>query len=252
VIGDAEFAGYVGERLGGLAGVTAVALGGSRAAGNQRPDSDWDFAVYYRGRFDPGELRGLGWPGEIFPVGGWGGGVFNGGAWLRVEGRPVDVHYRDLDDVEHHLAEAREGRFRVERLLFHLAGVPTYIVVAELAVNVVLCGELPSPGGYPDKLREAAHRSWLADALRTLGYARDAYAARGHLTSTAGAIALAVTQAAHATLAARGEWVTNEKTLVERAGLRAADEVLAGLSPEPDVLARAVDSARDLIQRISG
>jgi predicted nucleotidyltransferase len=26
----------------------AVALGGSRAAGTQRPDSDWDFSLYYR------------------------------------------------------------------------------------------------------------------------------------------------------------------------------------------------------------
>jgi hypothetical protein len=51
------------------------------------------------------------------------GGVFSGGAWLRVEGRPVDVHYRDLDDVEHQIAEAGEGRFRIERLMFHLAGV---------------------------------------------------------------------------------------------------------------------------------
>jgi predicted nucleotidyltransferase len=252
VVGDGEFPGFVAERLGGLAGVTAVALGGSRAAGTQRPDSDWDFAVYYRGQFDPGELRGLGWPGEIFPVGGWGGGVFNGGAWLTVDGRSVDVHYRDLDDVEHHLAEAREGRFRIERLLFHLAGVPTYIVVAELAVNLVLRGDLPSPGGYPDKLREAAHRRWLADALHTLGYARDTYAARGQLTGTAGAIALAITQAAHATLAARGEWVTNEKTLLERAGLRAADEVLAGLRGEPAALMDAVDSARGLIQQITG
>jgi hypothetical protein len=53
-----------------------------------------------------------------------------------------------------------------------VAGVPTYIVAAELAVNVVLRGELPSPGGYPAKLRETAHRAWLADALRNLGYAR--------------------------------------------------------------------------------
>ena len=32
--------------------------------------------------FDPDRLRALGWPGEIFPIG---GGVFNGGAWLRTQ-----------------------------------------------------------------------------------------------------------------------------------------------------------------------
>ncbi len=119
-----------------------MSLGGSRAAGTAGPagpDSDWDFAVYYRGAgFDPAGLRSLGWPGEIFPIGGWGGGVFNGGAWLTAGARRIDVHYRDLDDVEHHLAEAQAGRFGIERLLFHLAGIPTYIVAAELALNQVL------------------------------------------------------------------------------------------------------------------
>jgi len=77
---DAKFPGHVAERLSSVPGVTAVALGGSRAAGTQRPDSDWDFSLYYRGRFDPQDLRALGWPGEISRIGGWGGGVFNGGA----------------------------------------------------------------------------------------------------------------------------------------------------------------------------
>lgn len=249
---DTDFPSYIARRLADVPGVTAVALGGSRAEGTHRQDSDWDFSLYYRGQFDPEDLRSLGWPGEISPVGGWGGGVFNGGAWLRAEGTPVDVHYRDLDDVERHLAEAREGRFRIERLLFHLAGVPTYIVVAELAVHVVLHGELPSPGGYPDKLRESASRRWLADARHTLGYARDAHAARGHLADTAGAIALALAQAAHGLLAARGEWITNEKALLDRAGLRHADQVLAGLAAEPRSLVAAVDAASDLIGEITG
>lgn len=249
---DTEFLGYVAERLRGIPGVTAVALGGSRAAGTQRPDSDWDFSLYYRGRFDPEDLRALGWPGEISQIGGWGGGVFNGGAWLRADGRPVDLHYRDLDEVGHHLTEAREGRFRIERLLFHLAGVPTYIVVAELAVHVVLHGDLPALGGYPDKLRESAHRRWLADAQHTLGYARDAHASRGHLADTAGAIALALAQGAHAALAARGEWITNEKALLDRAGFRQGDDLLAGLTADPGSLLAAVDAAGDLIGEIAG
>ena len=178
--------------------------------------------------------------------------MFNGGAWLRAGGRPVDVHYRDLDEVGWHLAEAVEGRFRIERLLFHLAGVPTYIVVAELAVNVVLYGELPSPGGYPDRLRQAAHERWMADARRTLGYARSAYAGRGRLTETAGAIALAFAQGAHATLAARGEWITNEKALLDRAGFRRADEVLGALTADAGSLVAAIDAASDLIGEAAG
>jgi predicted nucleotidyltransferase len=251
---DLPFARRVAGALATVPGVLAVGLGGSRAAGTHRPDSDWDFSLYYRGAsgaFDPENLRGLGWPGEIFPVGGWGGGVFNGGAWLRVDGTPADVHYRDLDDVEFRIAEASAGRFDVERLAFHLAGIPTYIVVGELAENVVLHGDLPSPG-YPDALRRAARGRWLGDARATLGYARSAHAARGHLADTAGAIALALAQAAHGVLAARGEWVTNEKTLLDRAGLRRGDALLAGLSADPRVLAGAVDAAARLVEEASG
>lgn len=245
-VGDEEFADYVASRLASLPGVLAVSLGGSRASGANRPDSDWDFAIYYRGRFDPGDLRALGWPGEASAIGGWGGGVFNGGAWLRVEGRPVDVHYRDLDDVEHQIAEASEGRFRIERLMFHLAGIPTYIVAAELALNRVLRGSLPKPE-YPAKLRITASQRWRADARLTLGYAREAHAARGHVADTAGLIATAGAQAAHAVLAGRGEWITNEKTLLDRAGLRSVDGVLSGLAADPEPLTRAGDEAERLL-----
>jgi hypothetical protein len=50
-------------------------------------------SVYYRARFDPQTLRDVGWPGEVTEIGGW-GGVFNGGAWLDIDGRRTDVHYR--------------------------------------------------------------------------------------------------------------------------------------------------------------
>jgi predicted nucleotidyltransferase len=66
---DEAFVGYVTETLAGLPGVVAVALGGSRGTRTNRPDSDWDFAVYYRGTFDPADLRAVGWPGEVSELG---------------------------------------------------------------------------------------------------------------------------------------------------------------------------------------
>ncbi|WP_338683092.1 nucleotidyltransferase domain-containing protein [Streptomyces acidiscabies] len=236
---DAQFLDTVTDRLAALPGVRAVALGGSRAQGTQRPDSDWDLAVYYRGAFEPADLRAVGWPGEVSEVGGWGGGVFNGGAWLSVEGRRVDVHYRDLDVVERELARAREGRYDVEPLLFHLAGIPTYLVVAELAVNRVLRGDAPRPDGYPEKLRTAASARWYDTARATLAYAHAAHAREGRWTEALGAIAVAATQAGHAVLAARGEWVTNEKRLLERAGLRDVDGVVVGAGDIGEAIDRA-------------
>jgi len=242
---DTVFLDTLAGRLAALPTVRAVALGGSRAQGIHRPDSDWDLAVYYRAPFDPAYLRAVGWEGEVSEIGGWGGGVFNGGAWLTVDGRRADVHYRDLDVVEHELAEAEQGRFHWEPLMFHLAGIPSYLVVAELAVNRVLRGALPRPG-FPEPLRRSAPRMWRDRAAMTLQYAGSAYAARGLATEVAGALATAAMQTAHAVLAARGEWVTNEKRLLDRAGLRAIDGIVADAAPDPATLLAACDRVEAL------
>ena len=242
---DDAFLCHVADRLGDLPGVQAVTLGGSRAEGTYRPDSDWDFSIYYRGRFDPQTLRDIGWPGEVSEIGGWSQGVFNGGAWLEIDGRRSDVHYRDLDIVDQEIAESRAGRFRIEPLMFHLAGIPSYLVLAELAVKRVLRGELPTPA-YPSALRERAPRVWWGRAELTFGYARVNHAPYGRLAQCAGLVAQAASQAAHAVLAGRGQWITNEKTLLTRAGLRQVDEFIAAARPDPSVMRSVVDRCRAL------
>jgi predicted nucleotidyltransferase len=239
------FVDRVAERLGALPRVQAVSLGGSRAQGTHRPDSDWDLAIYYRGEFDPQTLRDVGWPGEVSEIGGWGGGVFNGGAWLEIEGRRVDVHYRDLGTLDHEIAEANAGRFRIEPLLFHLAGIPSYLVVGELAINRVLHGQLPRPS-YPAALRENAPKVWWDTAEMVFTYARINHAPYGRLTQCTGLLAQAASQTAHAVLASRGEWVTNEKTLLTRADLSALDRIIAEAQPEPERLLETVDSTHTL------
>ncbi len=242
---DDAFLDYVADRLGRLPGVDAVSLGGSRAEGTHRPDSDWDFGVYYRGHFDPQTLRDIGWPGEVSELGGWSTGVFNGGAWLEIDGRRSDVHYRDLDTIDHEIDAARDGRFRIEPLMFHLAGIPSYLVLAELAGQRLLRGQLPKPD-YPAALRERAPRVWWDRAERTFGYARANYAPYGALAQCAGLVGQAASQAAHAVLAARGQWVTNEKRLLTRAGLRQVDDFIAMAGPDPGVMGEMVERSRAL------
>jgi hypothetical protein len=87
----------------------------------------------------------------------------------------------------------------------------------------------------------------VADAGSTLGYARTAYAASGRVAETAGAISAALACTAHGVLAARGEWITNEKRLIDRAGLRRGDAVLTGLRMAPESLSQALDEAAALI-----
>jgi hypothetical protein len=45
-------------------------------------------------------------------------------------------------------------------------------------------------------------------------------------------------------LTARGEWITNEKTLLTRAGLRQVDELVAAARPDESALGDLVDRAR--------
>ena len=234
---DERFARTFAEQVADLPGVLAVTLGGSRATGRHRRDSDWDFALYYRGSFDADVVRAAGWPGQVTNPGEWGGGVMNGGAWLQIDGRRVDLIYRDLDEVEHWWAEAREGRYEKQLLLFHLAGIPTYTVVGEMALHVVLSGELPRPD-FPDRLRVSAHERWHVDATLTLGYARAALD-RGDMAVATGNVVRAVFEESHSRLAQRGEWALNEKGLAERAGLGA---LVADLAPDPARLRAVIDA----------
>jgi predicted nucleotidyltransferase len=224
-------------KLVALPGVIAVVLGGSRARGTSRPDSDWDIGLHYRGSFDATLLRGLGFPGHVAHPGEW-GRIVNGGAWLSVEGEPVDVLLRDLDVVERWWADAREGRFDVDNVEGHIAGLPTYTPVGELAISRVLHGELPRVT-YPDALRDAAGARWRWNAAFSLGHA-EKYARRGDVVLAAGTMARATAQTAHGMLAERGEWVLNEKGIVDAAGLGAAHEIIGTCARDPEGAVRGV------------
>lgn len=238
---DATFLDHVADRLAVLPTVEAVALGGSRAQGTARPDSDWDLAIYYRGDFKPQHLRDLGWQGQVTEIGGWGGGLYNGGAWLTIDGRKVDVHYRDLDVIDVQLAEAEAGRFVVERLMFHVLGIPSYLLLAELALNKTLRGTLTKPA-FPERLQAQAPGVWWDWATGTFDYALANHAPAGRTTMGLGLAAQAVAATAHAVLAARGEWITNDKRLLINAGLDHLDELFAERIDGPvelaDVLSR--------------
>ena len=57
---------HLAARLAEIPGVEVVTLGGSRATGTERPHSDWDFGLYYRGTIDPSDVRALGFDGQVF------------------------------------------------------------------------------------------------------------------------------------------------------------------------------------------
>ncbi len=214
---------WIAEQLAQVPGVVAVALGGSRAAGTQTATSDWDFGVYYRGGLDPADIRSLGWDGQVFAPGDW-GRLVNGGAWLQIDGERVDLIYRDVDVVGAWTAAAEEGRFEIQREVGYVAGIATYVLAGELAINEVLSGALPRPA-FPMRLRETAPPLWLRLAAGALSVGR-VHAARGDAIAALANFSQAVLATAQSRLAASGEWALNEKGIIERARLTEAQALL--------------------------
>jgi predicted nucleotidyltransferase len=246
---DDEFIETVVSACRQLPNAEAVNLGGSRARGDFRPDSDWDFAVYYRGEIDPRPLEDLGWPGQVFRPFEW-GQVMYGGAVFDLDGRHFDIHYRNLDVVEHWTREAREGRFEVHILGFHLAGIPTYMLTGELAGSQTLWGDLPRPD-YPEALRISAPPFWLGRAKRELEYASYWVNSESPI-GCAGALAKVVLQAAHARLAHRGIWALNEKRMVQWSDLTKLYGGFASLGSSKADLSVMVRRVRESVDEIEG
>jgi Nucleotidyltransferase domain len=228
--------------LGALGGVEAVALGGSRATGTADAGSDWDLGLYYRGHPD---FSLLARHGELHPPGSW-GRIMNGGAWLRLDGLKVDVLLRDLDAAEHWSARARDGHYEVDALLGYVAGVPTYSLMAELALNRVVTGTLPRIAEFPPALARTGAVRWRQHAEFSLVHAR-MRAERGDVVGTVAQAAKAVVETAHGMVCQRREWVLNEKHLVERAGLRELHAQFTRVPPSAPGLVEWVDAVRGQI-----
>jgi hypothetical protein len=225
------------DELATMRGAVAVVLGGSRAVGSADTSSDWDIGLYYRGGID---LTTLSARGVVYPPGSW-GRIMNGGAWLRCDGHRVDVLLRDLDVVEHWMRRAAEGEFEVDALLGYVAGVPTYTLAAELASCRVLHGAIPT-NTYPEKLAVAGPPRWRFCRSFSVSYAR-AHATRGNLVGAIGQTAKAVMEEAHAIMCERGEWVCNEKRLIEAAGLAGTQSLFSHIPTERAGLIEWVDLA---------
>lgn len=220
----------VAQALAASTGTVAVVLAGSRASTDVDAASDWDLTVYYRDSLDLAPLAAF---GDVHPPGSW-GRLMNGGAWLSIDGVAVDVMLRDVPFVEHWTAEARRGSYELDAVLGYLAGLPTYVLMAELAAGRVLAGELPRITTMPQALVDGAPPRWRFARDFSIEYAR-MHAARGNAVGAIGHAAKAVLEEAHARLCARGQWVLNEKRMVRAAGLETAQALFSSPQSTSDV-----------------
>ncbi|MBV2156445.1 nucleotidyltransferase domain-containing protein [Kitasatospora sp. SUK 42] len=256
------------ERMAGqlaqVPGVVGVMLGGSRARGEERPGSDWDLGVYYRGGLDLDALRALAGPGvEVAGPGGWGPWV-NGGAWLRVDGVAVDWILRDLDRVERVWADCREGRYEVGVQAGHPLGFWSPCYPGEVALGRVLAdpaGELAAlrtqTANYPEALRGALTAAvWEAEFL--VGVAAKG-AARADVLYVSLCLSRAVGVLVQALYAHHRRWCLNEKgalaaveqlTDVPRDFGSRVRGLLGAPGEDAEALTETVERARRLVEEV--
>ncbi|MFR9774683.1 nucleotidyltransferase domain-containing protein [Micromonospora sp. MS34] len=258
------------DRLCAVDGVVAVALGGSRARGDHRPDSDWDLGLYYRGELDVAGLRAVAAPVADDEVrltgpGGWGPWV-DGGGWLRVGGVAVDWIYRDLDRVHAVWADCRAGRYTVGVQPGHPLGFYSHAYAGEVALGRLLgdpTGELTAlraeTVSYPPALGAALVAGGWEAGLLLDGAAKGA--AGGDAGYVAGCLFRAVGVLVHALHGRAGRWLVNEKGMIASAGrlpgappdfASRAQALLGAVGRTPVELARTLAEARGLVADVLG
>jgi len=175
---DEVLIGRLVRAFGGVPGVRAIVLGGSRARGEATAQSDYDIGLYYEpdSAIDVGRLAKAAMllPGaassSVTAIGEWGPWI-NGGAWLAVDGRRVDLLYRDLGKVRAVIDACRAGK--IERV--YQPGHPHAFVSSIYMGEVALARVLWDPDTvltplkrqcdpYPPALGEALIRTFLWEA----------------------------------------------------------------------------------------
>jgi hypothetical protein len=258
----------LGEQLVAVDGVVAVVLGGSRARGSHRPDSDIDLGLYYRGVPDVPALRAVADgvadnPVEVTQPGGWGPWV-DGGGWLTIQGWRVDWIYREVDRVRQIWADCQSGRYEVGIQAGHPLGFYSHTYPGEVA----LCRVLADPTGeltdlrartreYPPALGDALVEGlWEADfAMRLAGYG----AAGADPTYAAGCLFRGIGVACHALHGHARRWLINEKGMVAATGrlpaapagfAERAHSLLANIGESPQQIAETTARARALLSLV--
>lgn len=131
--------------LQGLPGIEAIVLGGSRARGVHRPDSDVDIGIYYdAARLDLAALEAVAQhlnddtqERVVYGPGEWGLWV-NGGAWLVVDGQRVDLILRDIERVRGVIDDAQRGVFSTNYQPGHPHAFISVTYMGELAISRLL------------------------------------------------------------------------------------------------------------------
>jgi hypothetical protein len=204
--------------------VSAIVLGGSHALGTSHASSDLDIGVYYSqvAPFSIDDIRkvvrNITHRGDSIVTGfyDWGRWV-NGGAWISVGHAKVDLLYRNIDQVEHAIIEARRGIWHEDYDQQPTYGFRSVTYLAEIDICIVL----HDPNGriaalkrqvahYPEKLKHTIVSDMLWSVEFTLIAARD-FARKADVYNTVGCLTRIANYLTHALFALNEAYYLNDK-----------------------------------------
>ena len=210
-------------------GITGVVLGGSRARGNNHPDSDVDIGIYYDSElgFDPSTLNPIASmlddthrPELISPLGGWGEWV-NGGGWLIMDGFHVDFILRDIRRVEKVIADCLEGKVTAHYHAGHPHAYLNAMYLGEIAICKILFDRndcikalKAKTTPYPKEMKKSILGYFMFEAGFSLMFAED-NADKDDLYYVAGHLFRAVSCLNQVLFALNEEYCLNEKKAVK-------------------------------------
>ena len=215
--------------LADVPGVAAVTLGGSHARGTARVDSDVDVGLYYReaSPFDLGAIRRVatrvheGAPPVVTDFYAWGPWV-NGGVWLRTRAGRFDLIYRNLDQLDRVIRDARAGRSE-----WHYAQTPIYgfhgvCYLAETQVGValhdpddLLAARKREIAAYPEALKANLVQQNLWGAEFALRFFLRGCAERGDVYNAVGCMTRIASHLSQALFALNETYFMNDKSALD-------------------------------------
>lgn len=225
---ERNVAGRVAKALIEVPGVQAVVLGGSHCTGTATEFSDLDIGAYYGEGLDTQRMSGalnslddahrenlLNKPGE------WGKWI-NGGAWLTVEGRKVDILLRDITRVANVIDDCQQGRVTVDFMAGHPFGFVNAIYMGEVKYCLPLEDSQHVMDGLKRRCdpvskayRDAASKWFLWEAEFSAMTGRSSIAKKD-IVYASGTLFKGILCLTHALFAANGEILLNEKGALRR------------------------------------
>lgn len=210
-------------------GIKGIVLGGSRAKGTHRKDSDIDIGIYYslEDGFNIEELNNIATKLDdenreslIVNLGEWGNWV-NAGGWLKVDGYEVDFIFRDINRVEKVIDDCLKGKINTNYQTGHPHGFLNLMYMGEIDIckivvdNENIIKKLKSKARpYPEKIRDTIYYYFLFETKFSLEfikkniYNEDIYYIAGHLFRMISSINQIL-------FAINGEYCINEKNAVK-------------------------------------